>query len=384
MRMVSSSAIPVPESPNEERLRSVFDLAAPPTVGLEEELMLLDPRTLDLVPRAVEVLDGLGQDPRFTLELPASQMEIVIGPAATVPEAIAALAQGRADLASSTAGEVRLAAAGLHPFAAVEGELNRSTRYDVTVAEHGAIARRQLVLALQVHVAIRGGDRALVVHNALRSFLPELAALAANAPFHGGRDTGLASGRPPVSGLLPRQGIPPVLPSWGAYAAALEIVGDASRWWWELRPHPVHGTLELRVPDAQSTVADASAVAAVAHALTVWLAERHDAGERLPVDETWRIEENRWRACRYGVEGDLLDLRTGERRPARMRLHALLDDLEPVAERLGCVAELTRARGLVEVNGAMRQRAAAGSRQDLRKVAEWLANIWLGETAHSG
>jgi carboxylate-amine ligase len=353
-------------------------------VGLEEELMLLDPQTLDLVPRAEEMLDRLAGDPRFALELPASQMEIVVGPAATVPDAIAALARGRADLARRTAAEVRLATAGLHPFAAVEGQLNRSARYDVTVAQHGAIARRQLVLALQVHVAIRGGDRALAVHNALRSFLPELAALAANAPFHGGRDTGLASGRPPVSGLLPRQGIPPVLPSWEAYAAALELVGDPSRWWWELRPHPLHGTLEVRVPDAQSTVADAGAVAAVAHALTVWLAERHDAGEPLPVDETWRIAENRWRACRYGVEGDLLDLRTGEPLPARARLHALLDRLEPVAERLGCVAELTRARGLVEINGAMRQRAVAGPDADLRRVAEWLANIYLDEAAGCG
>jgi glutamate---cysteine ligase / carboxylate-amine ligase len=187
-----------------------------------------------------------------------------------------------------------------------------------------------------------------------------------------------------VSGLLPRQGIPPVLQSWGAYAAALEVVGDPSRWWWELRPHPIHGTLEVRVPDAQSTVADAGAVAAVAHSLAVWLAERHDAGEVLPVDETWRIEENRWRACRYGVEGDLLDLRTGERRPARARLHALLDELEPVAERLGCGAELSRARDLVQTNGAMKLRAAAGRDVDLRRAVEWLSNVYLAETARSG
>src|SRR6185503_11122575 len=126
-------------------------------------------------------------------------------------------------------------------------------------------------------VAIRGADRALAVHDALRSFLPELGALAANAPLYGGQDTGLASARPPVSALLPRQGIPPALGSWAAYAEALRVVRDASRWWWELRPHPVHGTLEIRVPDAQATVADAAGVAAVGHTLAVWLAERHDA-----------------------------------------------------------------------------------------------------------
>jgi glutamate---cysteine ligase / carboxylate-amine ligase len=118
--------------------------------------------------------------------------------------------------------------------------------------------------------------------------------------------------------------------------------------------------------------------------VAVWLAERHDAGETLPVDETWRIEENRWRACRYGVEGELLDLRTGERRPARERLHVLLDELEPVAERLGCGAELSAARDLVRCNGAMRLRAAAGRDVDLRRAAEWLSNVYLAETARSG
>jgi carboxylate-amine ligase len=377
MRIVSRSHIHAPDPANEERLRAVFDATSPPTLGIEEEVMLLDPATLDLAPRAVEVLDGLGEDPRFALELPASQLEIIVGPTETVADAVAALAAGRRDLAGATAGELRLAAAGLHPFAPIEGELNRGARYDLTLAEHGHIARRQLVFALQVHVAIRGADRALAVHNALRSHLPEIAALAANAPFHGGRDTGLASGRPPISGLLPRQGIPPVLGSWAEYAAALEWVGDPARWWWELRLHPLHGTLELRVPDTQTTVRDAAAVAAVTQCLAVRLADRHDAGEPLPAVPAWRIEENRWRACRYGVEGEMFDLRTGERQPARTLLHALLDDLEPVAERLCCAGELALARGLVERNGAMRMRDAAGSNPDLRRAVEWLSSNFL-------
>jgi carboxylate-amine ligase len=171
--------------------------------------------------------------------------------------------------------------------------------------------------------------------------------------------------------------VPPVLESWAEYAAALEWVGDPARWWWELRLHPLHGTLELRVPDAQTTGGEAAAVAAVAQSLAVRLAERHDAGEPLPAVPAWRIEENRWRACRYGVEGELFDLRTGERRPARALLHALLDDLEPVAETLGCAEELELARGLVERNGAMRMREAAGSIADLRQVTEWLSSNFL-------
>src|SRR5213075_2861884 len=134
---------------------------------------------------------------------------------------------------------------------------------------------------LQVHVAPGDAERTLAVYNALRGHLPELAALAANAPFHAGRDTGFASVRPLIGGLLPRQGVPPAIPSWEAFAETLRwgrvagAVPEPRRWWWELRPHLAFGTLELRVPDAQTTVADAAAVAAFVHALVARLGERH-------------------------------------------------------------------------------------------------------------
>ncbi|HEY8584082.1 MAG TPA: YbdK family carboxylate-amine ligase, partial [Capillimicrobium sp.] len=303
---------PPAANPDAEALRAVFDAPLPGTIGLEDEVMLLDAATLDLAHRAPEAVAGLPDDGRFAIELPASQVELVLPPCATVPEAAAALGAARADLIAGLPDGLRAAAAGLHPFAAREGVLNPGPRYERTEREYGLVARRQLVFALQVHVAVGGADRTLAVYNALRSFLPALAALAANAPFHEGRDSGLASGRPLISETLPRQGVPPALASWDAYAEALRWVDDPGRWWWELRPHVRHGTLELRVPDAQATVGEAAAVAAVAQALVLRLAERFDAGEALPVHETWRIEENRWSACRHGVEGALQDLDTGE------------------------------------------------------------------------
>jgi carboxylate-amine ligase len=370
------------EPPTATRLRRAFDDAGGFTIGLEEELMLLDPVSLDLAPRAAEMLELTAGDPRFKLELPASQLEIVLPPQPTVTAAARELASARAELAAALAGEVRLATAGLHPTAAPEGELSRGPRYDRTAAEFGVLARRQLVFALQVHVAVGGADRSLAVYNGLRSRLPELAALAANAPFHAGRDTGMASARPAVARALPRQGVPPAFESWDDYARALRwgaaagAVPEPGTWWWELRPHPLFGTLELRVADAQTTVAEAAAVVAVAVALVRSLADRHDAGERLPAVPRWRIEENAWSAARRGLDAELADLETGTPEPARELLRALLEEVAPAAAALGCEAELALAAELVEENGAMRQRAVAAA-EGLDAVPAWLAGRWL-------
>jgi carboxylate-amine ligase len=348
-----------------EGLRAAFDRHDAMTVGLEEELMLLDPRTLDLAPRAVDALAAVAGDPRFKLEMPAAQFEALTPPRATVGEAAADMAGARRDLAAALGGRLAFAAAGTHPFAAGRGALNPGARYEAIAAEYGEAARRQLVFGLHVHVAVPGAERALAVYNALRSHLPDIAVLAANAPFYEGRDSGLASVRPKLSELLPRQGVPPAFESWDEYAGALRWgaaagrVPEPARWWWELRLHPLHGTVEVRVPDAQTAVAGAAAVGAFVHALVAWIAARHDDGEPLGAAPTWRIAENRWSACRHGLDAQLADLETGEPRPARERLAALLDAVAPHARRLGCAEELETARALARGNGAMRQRAVA-------------------------
>jgi len=369
-------------TPTAAALRIAFDAPEPLTLGLEEELMLLDAETLDLLPRATDVVEACG-DERFKLEMPAAQLELALPPVPSVPAAIAALAAARRDLAAAAAPVGRLGAAGVHPFADPVGELNAGERYAWTAAEYGEIARRQLVCALQVHVAVGGADRSLAVYNGLRPWLPLIAALAANAPFHDGRDTGMASIRPKIAEQLPRQGIPPAIGSWEEFAATLAwgaasgAVPGPRRWWWELRPHPAFGTLELRVPDAQSTVQDAAAVVALVHALVGWLAARHDAGEPLePADDGWRLAENRWSAARWGMDAELADLRSGERVPARERLAALLADVGPVGADLGCAAELGDVARLAESNGPARQRAIAAE-GGVRAVAAWLADVYV-------
>jgi carboxylate-amine ligase len=361
-----------------------FDAAAPLTIGVEEELMLLDPETLDLAPLAAQVLERTAGDPRFKRELPAAQVEIITAAHASAAGVAAELAGSRRELAGAAGDLVGLAGAGVHPFAAIEGPLNDGeARYRATEAEFGALARRQLVFALQVHVAPGSAARALGVYNALRSYLPEIAALAANAPYRAGVDTGLASVRPKIAELLPRQGVPPALESWDEYAEALAwgrragTIPEPGAWWWELRPHPGFGTLELRVPDAQTTVPEAAAIAAFVHCLVAHLGELHDARETPPAVPSWRIAENRWRALRDGVEGELADLASGEPRPARERLRELRETLAAQGERLGCTAELALVDALIAENGAMRQRRA-GAELGAPGLAGWLRDRFVG------
>ncbi len=344
--------------------------------------MLLEPETLGLAARAPEVLALVDGDPRFKLELPASQLEILTPPVAKVTEAAAALLAGRCALAEAVSGVVRLAAAGAHPFSPGVGELNRLPRYEHTIRDYGRSAQRQLVCALQVHVSVGAADRALAVYNAARSYLPLVAALAANAPFYEGEDTGLASVRPKLGELLPRQGVPPAIESWEAYAetfrwgAASGAFPDSGTWWWELRLHPGFGTLEFRVPDAQSSVADATAIAAVVQALVAWLGERHDAGETLPVQPTWRIEENRWSACRDGIEGHMADLQSGTPDTTRHCLEELLGNLNAFETRFQSRQALTRAHEMTQANGAIAQRRAV-SHGGTAAVARWLTEQFV-------
>ena len=314
--------------------------------------MLLDPETLDLTGVAAQILRGGG---RVKLELPAAQLEMATAPAPSVGDAIAELAAGRRELAEMAAGVARPAAAGVHPFAAPIGALNAGERYDAILADYGDVARSQQVCALQVHVAVGSADATLAVYNALRGHLPELAALAANAPFHAGRDTGLASVRPLIGGLLPRQGVPPRDPVLGGVRGdaqldrATRVSGGGS-----CARTPTFGTLELRVCDAQTTRgrgrggrgvrARAGGVAGrAARPARSWARPRRGGSPRTA-----------GRACRSGVEGEFADLVTGERRPVRdvLRAHGRARagrGPDRLRAELGC----PRA---VERNGAMRQR----------------------------
>ena len=360
-----------------------FDRATPGTLGAEEELMLLRPGTFELAPEVPRILAQLGEDERYTEELPASQIEIRTRPCRSVSELSDELARARVDLATRLSGAFALAGAGVHPLAPPSGELNDGERYRGTRSQLGdAVLERQLVFAFQVHVVPGDAECALAVYNALRSYLPELAGLAANAPFLAGEDTRLASVRPQIGLLLPRQGVPPVIESWESFADDLAwgtrggLLPSAASWWWELRPRPAFGTLEVRVPDTQTTVGEAARVAALVHCLSTWLAQRHRAGEHLSVHSSWRIAENRWLAAREGIDAELADLDTGVRRALRDRIRVLVSDLAETATELGCAEELEGVEDLLAENGAARQRRIAAER-GVERLPGWLASRFL-------
>lgn len=194
----------------------------------------------------------------------------------------------------------------------------------------GVSAEPALPAGLHIHVTVPGLDRALAVYNALRGHMPEIAALAAAAPFFEARDTGLASIRPLLADSLPRQGVAPAFPTWDAYANYLTwgvtsgAFVDFHELWWECRLHPVFGTIEVRAPDAQAAIEDVEAIATVVHCLVRWLASRHEDGEQLPAHEPIRIAENRWRAAVDGVDAAFVDLDHGRRPLARQLISDLL------------------------------------------------------------
>ena len=184
-------------------------------------------------------------------------------------------------------------------------------------------------------------------------------------------------------GAFHRAGVPPAFSSWETFAGFVEwgrrgrLFPDASHFWWELRPHTQHGTLELRVADTQTRIEDAVAVAVVFQSLVAWLAERHDAGEALPVHDTVRIEENAWRSMRYGIRGWMVDLDDGEAVPTYERIGAMLDSIGPTAQRLGGEAGILTARTLLVDNGAERQRVVEAAR-GFDGLVRWLARETIG------
>jgi carboxylate-amine ligase len=346
------------------------------TVGIEEELMLLDRSSLDLV----NAIHSIMEDPppgQIQPELLQSVVEIATAPGATVTAAGEDLRGLRVRVRDHAARYgLQIGSAGTHPFARWEDQrIVRDDRYRGLVSALGFVARQELVFGMHVHVGIANPDEAIHVANGLRSHVPLMLALSANSPLWRGEPTGLASSRVPIFRAFPRVGIPPRFIDWDDYERRIEfmvnsdMIEDYTYLWWDVRPHPRLGTVEFRAMDGQTRVEHTIALAALVVTSVKALCEEFAAGVPSADDRLELLDENKWIAARYGIDAELVDLPTGERRSVRDLTHALLDRLREHAQELGCAAELEGIRDLLDSgNGAARQILVYEANHDLHEL----------------
>jgi glutamate---cysteine ligase / carboxylate-amine ligase len=346
--------------------------AAPWTVGVEEEVMLLDPRDWSLASRADDVLPELARwvADRTSAETHDSVLELASRPHSTPAGAAAELARLRAGLADDLAPlGLRAAVAGTHPFAQWSDiRISAGARYQSIYDSMRELARREPTFALHVHVAVPDPEMAVRALRGVRAHVPLLLALSANSPFWQGRDTGLASTRVPVFGAFPRVGIPRSFASYAEYVEAVDLLLRADAFpeptflWWDVRLQPRFGTIEVRVMDAQTRAGDNAALAALVQCIV-----RLEATEGFVPAVVARhpevLDENRFLASRDGMRASLIDLASETRRPAADMLDELLAACAPHAVELGCEVELARVAALAADPGDRRQRLLAGVEQ---------------------
>jgi glutamate---cysteine ligase / carboxylate-amine ligase len=355
--------------------REVFESSEDFTVGLEEEFAILDGDDLSLVHRFEELRDaGAGDEvlaESIAGELIESEIEIRSGRGSGFADALSRQREARARLfrLASDRG-LRLGSTGTHPWSPwQEQRIIDTDHYRRVEDELQYVAWRNNAFSLHVHVGIRGPDRAVAVCDRLRPVLPELLAISANSPFLDGRDSGLHSARSQIfTKSFPRCGIPDAFGSWGEYAAYVDFllrtrsIVEATQLWWSVRPHNAFGTVEVRICDAQSNAEDSTALAGLIVACVAQAAIDHDDGVEHDPAPRRVIEENFWRAVRYGLDGKLIDLDRAEEFPAAALLDRLLAWTAPARAALGIDGVPP------EENGAQRQRRARAEGASIKEV----------------
>jgi len=352
--------------------RERFEESTDFTIGLEEEFAILDPETLELAHRYEDVKAACDHDEVLAEsaagELIASEVEIRSGRAETFAEAVALQAERRARLfALVDSMGLALGAMGTHPWGSyLDQTIIDTPHYSRLREELGYVAQRNNTWSLHVHVGVRGADRAIAVCDRVRELLPPLLALSANSPYLDRRDSGLASVRSETfTRTFPRCGVPSPFLDWTKYAGFVDLlqrtnsVVESTQLWWSVRPHHSFGTVEVRICDAQTRGEDASALAGLIVACVAQTATDLDDGTAAAPLGDREIEENLWRAIRYGLAGKLIDFRTGEEVETRAYLEGLLGWTAPARAALGIDVDIPveggseRFRAAVESTGSL-------------------------------
>lgn len=325
------------------------------TIGVEMELELVDRDTRELTSAATDVLAEMGrghpggEHPKAKHELLECTVEIVTGICETAGEARADLETTLAELRAATEPRrIELMCSGSHPFSDWKAQvISPNPRYHRLVEEMQWTARRLQIFGIHVHVGIRSAEKAIAIANALTAYIPHFLALSASSPYWMGDDTGLASSRSKVFEGLPTAGLPYRLAGWEHFERFMTTlvcarsITSIREVWWDIRPHPDFGTVELRICDGLPTLTEVATIAALNQCLVEKLNADIDNGDVPPVPRDWTLRLNKWRAARHGIDAEIITDEDGTLGSLREELVRLVDDLLPWAERLGCGRELT-------------------------------------------
>ncbi len=355
------------------------------TIGVEEEFQIVDPETWELRSHVSELLNASGHSlgDQIKRELHQSIVEVGTKICADVTELDEEICRIRRDLSESAERVgLRIAAAGTHPFSSWKDQvISPGARYESIVEELQQLARSLLIFGLHIHVAVPDKASTIELLNEARYFLPHLLALSTSSPFWQGRDTGLKSYRTTVFRRFPRSGIPDQFDSWSAYEdyvdtlVELHCIDNGKKVWWDLRPHPVFGTLEFRVCDVPTSPQATIAIAALAQAIVVKLYRLRRSNLGFRIYPRALVEENKWRAARYGMDGRLIDFGKRQEVPMKELAVELLEFVDDVVDELGSRKALQYVHRIVEEGtSADRQLEVFRNTGDLRAVVQWVVD----------
>src|SRR3954454_15870498 len=377
----------------DEQVRSAFEAyenGRDFTVAVEEEFAILNRETLDLTNRFEDLqaaAQGTALAEDLVGELIASEIEVRTGRCESFAEAAARMVDRRMQLHElAQSHDLALASTGTHPWSRWQDQRIIDTpHYRRNDQILGYVVWRNNSFGLHVHVGIRGADRAVAVCNLLRNYLPELLALSASSPFVEGVNTRLHSARTEIfTRTFPRCGVPDPYEGWSGFERYVRFLYDTgsidehTQIWWSVRPHLAYPTVEIRICDAQPDLAEAQSLAALIYTLTARLARAHDEGEPVELLPNRLIEETLWRAIRYGLSGDLIDLTSGDVRPPRAHIERLIEWVAPMADELGT----SHLLAVPAANAAERQRARLAEGATLREI--YAEQVAAGEPVARG
>ena len=360
----------------------VFNPSERPTLGVEIEVQVVDEAgALATDTAATKILAELGDSAGFKHELLECTVEVITDVCQTVSQVESDL-RAKLDRLIEVADGLgyRIMCTGTHPFSAwTDQTVSPDPRYHRLIEDCQWTARRLLIFGIHTHVGLQSAEQTIAVGNSLATFIPHFLALSSSSPFWLGRDSGLASIRSKVFESLPTAGLPYYMENWGQFQRFMRtLIGAGTirsirEVWWDIRPHPGFGTLELRICDGIPTMDELCAVVALSQSLVVWLAERYNNGLELPEHRAWTIRDNKWRAARWGLDAEIIRDEDGNVMALRRSLNEIVEKLAPTAEKLGCLRELGGVHDILERGtSSTRQREVFAETHDLSAVIDSL------------